>query len=283
MADNIFMRMMLNDKVKLEPAFLSKKYREEVLRRLKLRLEGVCSRHGYIKPNSIQLHKVCMGKVELISLNGNVVFDVFFYADICNPLIGSVVKSKVLNVNKFGILAEAEGVVEIIIAKNSVGIQSEIDLNKIRIGDEVLVEVVGKKFELNDKKISLIGRIVKDVKSNKQSNQSVIDESDEVDAEVEPEDDIQEGGEIEVEEEDEDKASDKEASDDDDDTEAASEAGSENEGSETGASDGDLEQELDGNFFSDEDEPMDGGDDADADADADEDAFDDDDSVASDD
>lgn len=259
MADNIFMRMLLSDKVKLEPAFLSKKYKDEVLRRLKIRLEGVCSRHGYIRPNSIELYKVCMGKVELVSLNGNVQYDVSFYADICNPLIGSVIKSKVMNVNKFGILAEAEGVVEIIIAKNSVGIQSEVDLNKIRIGDEVYVEVVGKKFELNDKKIALIGRIVKDAKSVGQSSNLHTDD--------EEEEELQEGGENVDEENDEEEDEDKEESEDSDGDSAStvSEQASLYGGDDNSSvHSGGLEEELDGNFFSDEEDVMAGGEEGEA-------------------
>lgn len=252
MTDNIFMRMLLNDKVKLEPAFLSKRFKDELLRRLKLKLEGTCSRHGYIKPNSIEIHKVCMGRVELVSLNGTVQYDVAFYADICNPLIGSVIRSKVVNVNKFGILAEAEGVVEIIIAKNSVAIQSEVDVNKIRIGDDILVEVVGKKFELNDKKISLIARVVKDAKRQGQSIETNSDD--------EEEDELQDGGdnnEKEDEEEEEENGSDDSKSDitsSDKDSDSSSVV----DGTDSELSDDGLEEELDGNFFSDEEGSVNG-------------------------
>lgn len=162
----IFTRVLLTEKVKLEPVFLTKGYRDEVLKRLQLKVEGVCTKHGYIRPESIEIHKVCIGRLEVIGLNGNTTYDVQFWADVCNPLLGSVIRCKVSNVNKFGILAEAEGVVEAIVAKNSVNIQSDIDLDKIRIGDDILIEVLGKKFELNDKKISVIGKAVRDVSSN---------------------------------------------------------------------------------------------------------------------
>lgn len=269
MADNIFMRMLLTDKVKLEPAFLSKKFKDEVLRRLKAKLEGVCSRHGFIRPNSIDIYKICMGKIELVSLNGNVQYDVSFYADICNPLIGSVIKSKVMNVNKFGVLAEAEGVVEIIIAKNSVGIQSEVDLNKIRIGDEVLVEVVGKKFELNDKKIALIGRVVRDVKA--------VNKSSDVQSDEEDDDELQEGGENEEDEDDKDES---EQTDDDNASTASDAASLYDDDNNSDISGGGLEEGLDGNFFSDEEDAMDGGEEVEGDGDDD---FDDDQSVISDD
>lgn len=156
------MRMLLCEKVKLEPAFLSTQYKDEVLRRLKAKVEGVCTRHGYVKPGSIEVHKICVGKVEMIGLNGMTQFDVYFHADICNPLLGSTIRCRVSNFNKFGILAEAESVIEAVIPKNSIDIHSDVDLEKVRIGDEVMIEVVGKKYELNDKKMCLVGRIVRD-------------------------------------------------------------------------------------------------------------------------
>lgn len=187
MDNGIFMRMHLVEKVKLEPAFISKNYRDEVLKRLKVKVEGICTRHGFIKPDSVEIYKVCCGRIELIGLNGNTVFDVHFTADVCNPLLGSVVRCRVANVNKFGILAEAGSIIEAIVAKNSVNILSDVDLERIRIGDEVMVEVVGKKYELNEKKISLIGKIVKNIDltktlsmvgGNKQNDEDVEDEEE---------------------------------------------------------------------------------------------------------
>lgn len=201
------MRMLLCEKVKLEPAFLSTQYKDEVLRRLKAKVEGVCTRHGYVKPGSIEVHKICVGKVEMIGLNGMTQFDVYFHADICNPLLGSTIRCRVSNFNKFGILAEAESVIEAVIPKNSIDIHSDVDLEKVRIGDEVMIEVVGKKYELNDKKMCLVGRIVqdksmKDTLSIASAKVLPYEEEDEQD----PQDPILEleGGDGEEEEEDDD-------------------------------------------------------------------------------
>jgi DNA-directed RNA polymerase subunit E'/Rpb7 len=160
--DNIFYRVLLNDRIKVAPKYLSKEFRSHIVKKLKEGVEGVCSKHGYVKTDSIELYKVTPGNIELISLNGNIVFDVYYYADVCNPLIGNTLKAKVTNVNKFGILAESSNILEIIIAKNSVNIvhDTQIDLEQIQIGDTIMVEVLGKKFELNDKKISIVGKVV---------------------------------------------------------------------------------------------------------------------------
>lgn len=160
--ESTFYRVLLNDRVKVEPRFISKSFRNYIVQKLKKTMEGVCTKHGYIKENSIELYKVAPGFVDLVGLNGTMVFNVYYYADVCNPLIGNVLKAVVTNVNKFGILAECGNIIEIIVAKNSVNIvhDTQIDLDKIKISDNIMVEVVGKKFELNDKKISVIGKIV---------------------------------------------------------------------------------------------------------------------------
>lgn len=172
MDKDIFVRVLLNEKIKLEPSFINKGFKEELVRRLKKKVEGTCSRHGYIKRGSIEIYKIAPGIVDITSLNGYLIFNIHFYADICNPTLGCVVKCKVSNINKFGVLAESGyqddekneymNVLEIFIAKNSVNIASDVNLESIQIGQELFVEILGKKFELNDKKVTTIGRVVVD-------------------------------------------------------------------------------------------------------------------------
>lgn len=184
--DNIFYRTLLNDKIKIEPKYVTKDFRKHVLQKLKSTMEGVCTKHGYIKEGSVEIYKVSPGNVDLVGLNGYVVFDTYYYADVCNPLVGGVVKATVVNVNKFGILADVMGILEIIIAKSTVSITHDtgVDLDAIKIGDTVMVEIVGKKFELFDKKISVVGRIVSDGKSTssrRKDDKEKIDYDDDVD------------------------------------------------------------------------------------------------------
>jgi len=277
------MRMLLAERVKLEPSFLHKQFREEVVRRLKLKVEGICSRHGFVRPDSIEVHKICTGKVELVGLNGNTEFDVVFYADVCNPMLGSIIKCRVSNINKFGILAEAENVIEAIIAKNSVNIQSDIDLDKVRIGDDILIEVVGKKYELNEKKISLIGRVVKDSSLSRKSlaaptsdenkNKKIIlddivgedvdGEDDDVDADADADvrslvrGDRSDADSNDNSEDDEDDADEVDEADAEDAEDAdADSIGFEEEGVED---DEDDDKKHNGNFFSDEEDDFVGG------------------------
>jgi len=156
----IFIKSLLTENVKLPASKINKNYKDVIAQELKHKIEGKCTKHGYIKNGSVEISSIQSGVVEMASLNGNMVFTVKFSAEVCNPVVGSVVRCIVTNINKFGILAEVKPVLEIIIAKNTVGIKSDIDLDNIKIGDYVFVEVVGKKFELGDTRISIVGRVV---------------------------------------------------------------------------------------------------------------------------
>ncbi len=220
--DNIFYRVLLNDRVKVEPRHLSKDYRSYVQNKLKVGMEGKCTKHGYIKEGSIELYKIAPGNIELIGLNGDIIFDVYYYADVCNPLIGNVVKAVVSNVNKFGVLADVNGILEIIIAKNSINIihDTVVELDNIKIGDEIFVEVIGKKFELFDKKISIVGKVVSSfTQSNTKTSKKVIKEDKEKDDDEDGIEDMVAGGDGDDDEEleEEDDGTDAIDNDDDDD------------------------------------------------------------------
>lgn len=170
---DIFLRTVLTDKVVLKPWQLSSNSKEVIQFILKNKFEGKCSYHGYIKPGSIKVHNYSMGKVIDSSLNGDVEYFVQYNADICNPAIGSIIPAIVTNKNVFGILAEAfinipdakknVSILEIIVVKTH-HTEKKIDFDKVKESDLIDIEIMGKKFELNDKKISAWGKIVKSKK-----------------------------------------------------------------------------------------------------------------------
>ena len=170
---DIFVKSLCKETVKLEPKYLDNNFKNEIIKRLRKNLEGKCSNHGYIKKDSIEIYKIKPGIIEQSTLSGFINYDVYFHAEVCNPLNKSIIQGRVTKFNRFGILVEAGydyeeefiTILEIIIPKNSFNIVSEIDdLNKIQIGDIVNVEILGKKYQLNDTTINVIGRIVKDDK-----------------------------------------------------------------------------------------------------------------------
>lgn len=180
------MEVLLKDRIKLEPKLLCKRYDVEILRQLKNKLEGKCSKHGYIKEDTIKIHKITPGVIELSSLCGMVIYEIYFYAEICNPIIGSIVQGVVRNTNRFGILVESPPVMDIIIAKNSVNILSEINLEEVKLDQILTIEIIGKKYELGDKRITVIGRAVKETKKSEPKTSSALTLDVNSDDEVEP-------------------------------------------------------------------------------------------------
>jgi DNA-directed RNA polymerase subunit E'/Rpb7 len=172
MDNNSFVPSLLTEKVKLSPKYMNKSFSQKLLTHLIEKNEGKCSKHGYIKKNSISITKISTGYIEAHSLHGFLNYHVQFKALVCNPTNGSIIKCKVINSNNFGVLCssgiidennEYKAIMDIIVPKNSLNIRSDsnIDFNKIVPNQLLDVEIVGKKFEINDQKISAVGKIVK--------------------------------------------------------------------------------------------------------------------------
>ena len=188
------------DNIKIHPKYIGKDIEKNVLRELKQRKEGICSDHGYIKKNSIRIIKISSGKVEMSTFHGYMNFMVKYSAMVCNPVKGNIVNAVVVNMNNFGILCssfitEDNGsktpILEIIIPKHSLTIQSDVDLkNSVKINNEVKVQIVGKKYQLYNKKISIIGKIVKSnnvnvkLDDNIDLSQNIDDDEDDLELDI---------------------------------------------------------------------------------------------------
>lgn len=204
---DIFTRVLLTDRIKIKPSLLGKNIKNVLQTILVTKYEGRCSHHGYIRSQSISIYKYSVGVIVASSLNGDIQFVVQFYADVCNPLVGSIIKAKVVNANKFAILVECsvngQGVLEVIIAKQANTFSSDVDLNLLNKDDIVNVQILGRKYELNDRKISCLGKIVKDAATGPQNahdqqydeenedneDEELIDEEEEEEEEEEKEED----------------------------------------------------------------------------------------------
>ena len=177
---NIYNENIITTKIKIPPINLNKNYQKYILLKLQKEYEGKYTKFGLIKENSIDLIKTSLGKLEQHSFQGNILYNVLFKAQICNPVIGNVVLCEVTNINNFGILCSSKEndkiIIEIIIPKKSFAIKSDIDLNDIKIGHKVYVEIAGKKPQLNDTKIKCIGRIIKTSNKSKIKLDNIINE-----------------------------------------------------------------------------------------------------------
>lgn len=252
----LFVPIKFKTTVQLYPVEMDVHYQERLVEKIKTEYEGVCSKFGYIRPNSIEIIKRSCGLLQKAYFNGSIRFEMLCRAEVCNPIQGSMVEAVVKNKNQLGILAESYvddehkmPILDIIIPVRSAGIVSQVNLETIQIGDTIHVEVLGKKYQMKDRKISIIGRaVISDIKKEP----LIISEEEEVDPALEEEiyEDIddtdveakKEGGGDEEEEEEEENSDDEEEDSDNDSLE-----GGDSEfdvGSEDLQEDGGYEEEL---------------------------------------
>lgn len=125
--------------------------------------EGKCVREGFIKEDSIKLLKRSVPYVYGNQMNGKLYVDVLYETEICCPMRGNIIECNIEKLNKLGILASS-GPLSIIIARD---FHKNKDLFKgLKENTSITIEIIDKKFNINEKKISVIAKIHD--KNNKQ-------------------------------------------------------------------------------------------------------------------
>jgi len=155
----IYMQNVITRKIQLSIGEVGSNIKHNIEKKLQANLEGRCTVEGFIKPGSIALHTYSSG---LIS-GSNVVFDVVFACLICRPVQGmKIARCIVKNNTKAGIRAETKEVVSpVVIFISRDHHHRDQYFNELKEGDEISVKVIGQRFELNDKFVSVIGELMK--------------------------------------------------------------------------------------------------------------------------
>ncbi len=258
---DIFAPIRFKTSIQLSPADLVESFEDILLKKLRNSLEGVCTRYGYIRPKTIEILKRSCGLFVKQHFNGHVRFDMVCRAEVCNPVTGMVLEAVVKNKNALGLHAESYvrmdsqdvPVLDILIPKRTAGIASEIDLDEVQIHDKIYVEVLGKRYQLRDRKIEIIGRALKEAKKMMVKTE----QEEEVTLDL----DEQQGGELDIEESDAERnESERGESDADSDEEEVGRTRQVN-------IDEESEEEVGEEEYDEEFDDMDGGDSADGDAD----------------
>jgi DNA-directed RNA polymerase subunit E'/Rpb7 len=158
---SIYSRCLLTRKIVLPITFIGKNLDEVIEEYIKNNFEGKCVVEGYVKLNSSKIIRYSTGVIER---GNNIIFEVVFECDVCFPVEGMLIACTVKNVVKAGIRAEAANEVPspivVFVAKDHHF--SNQQFNETQVGGDITVRVIGQRFELNDKYVSIIGELVKD-------------------------------------------------------------------------------------------------------------------------
>lgn len=159
--DGIFERQPLQDTVSIQARFLNRNIHKSIENALRNTVEGTCSRHGFVRRGSVQIRTIGMGKV-VAEPGGSVTFPIEFSADVCNPSKGSVVRCTIQATNSYAIYATNQGdpVLEIIVPATPRSFEHAVSPATLKVGQEVRVRIIGKKFDLGQDTIVCVGQLV---------------------------------------------------------------------------------------------------------------------------
>ena len=122
-------------------------------------IEGRCITEGYIKPHSTRIIDFKCGKI----IAKNVQFNIVIECLVCNPPTNSVISCIAKNITQAGIRAVSDDEYSpvVVYITRDFGIDSDKTYyNSIKEGDKINIKIIGKRFEMNDKHIQIIGFLV---------------------------------------------------------------------------------------------------------------------------
>ena len=134
--------------------------KEKLEKKLRSMIEGKCISEGFVKPRSIKVLTYSSGKI----YDGNKIhFETTFEVKICLPVEGMLMECVAKNITKAGIRSEvvsdeSDSPVVIFVARDHH--YSSDYFSSIKENDSIKIRVIGQRFELNDKYISIIAELI---------------------------------------------------------------------------------------------------------------------------
>lgn len=149
---------VFEEKVTLTPKDLRKEITsiDNILeQKLRTRLEGRCSRNGYVLPDGIKILSRSMGSIERGRFTGNLLFHIQAEGKVLNPPDGTILEGEVIRKNKMGLYVEYAKAIRIIIPRD-INIGND-EFESVEVGEMVEVEIKKSRFQVNDEYILSVG------------------------------------------------------------------------------------------------------------------------------
>ena len=153
-----YSKCLITRNVSLPISAIGKNMKETIENNINANFEGKCVVEGYVRPNSTKILTYSSGIIQGINVN----FEVVIQCDVCFPVEGMLLQCIAKNITKAGI--RAESVTEtpspfvVFIARDHH--YNVPKFASVKEGDKFTARVIGQRFELNDKYISIIAELV---------------------------------------------------------------------------------------------------------------------------
>jgi DNA-directed RNA polymerase subunit E'/Rpb7 len=156
----IYRPIILTTTLFIKPNLLNHNIDEILLQQLRLKVEGICIKSGYIKPGSVHILSRTAGKMNIGMFDGNASFIVKYEAQVCNPAIGEIIECQVSDINKAAISAFIEDAsttpLNIFMARqHHIG---NTEFFALKTGDIIKIKILGKTYNYRDTNILVFGQ-----------------------------------------------------------------------------------------------------------------------------
>lgn len=155
--DSLFNTCVITKRCSLPVVNISSNIQDTLLQTLKNNIEGVCINEGFIKKDSIVILTHSFGVLD----ETNVVYDVVFECLVCYPVDDSLITCTIENITKAGVKAfvSTEDNPVIVFAARDLHLDDP-HFNDLIVGQTIVVQIVGSRFEQGDKFVSVIAKYV---------------------------------------------------------------------------------------------------------------------------
>jgi DNA-directed RNA polymerase subunit E'/Rpb7 len=158
----IYSKSLVNRTISLSITSIGKNLHEIIEKYISFHYEGKCQVEGFIKKGSCKVITYSSGNVNGINIEFNVVFECY----ICCPVEGMLIQCIAKNITKAGIRAESSdedpSPVLVFITRDHHYMSKYF--STIKENDIFTARVIGQRFELNDKYVSIIAELVNPIK-----------------------------------------------------------------------------------------------------------------------
>lgn len=155
---------IFQEKVSLAPIDLRPEitnFDDIIIEKLRKRLEGKCSKNGFVIPQSLQLLSRSMGVAEKGRATADFLFYVKAQGRVYNPPDGLIVDGVIKLKNKMGCYVILEDAVRVMIPRD-LHIGNE-EFDELDVGDHIRIEIKKSQFRANATHILSIGQYLNKV------------------------------------------------------------------------------------------------------------------------
>ena len=132
--------------------------------KLQQKLEGKCSRHGFVVSGTLKVLSRSMGAMERGRFTGSILYYIQAEAEVLNPPEGAYLEGLVIRKNRMGMYVSysvnnGENEAIRVIVPRDLHIGDE-NFEKVEIGETVKVEIKKSRFQINDPYTLSVGMFV---------------------------------------------------------------------------------------------------------------------------